>query len=63
MTGDDGVWVVVLGLPEIVRGIRVSHKIEGVFIFSRVVSYPQMICLRTLFIGIKLDLVLGEQVT
>ena len=40
MTVDDGVWVVVLGLAEIVRGIRVSDKIEGVFVFSRVVSYP-----------------------
>ena len=63
MTVDDGVWMVVLGLAEIVRRIRVSHKIEGVLVLERVVSYPQTICLRTLFIGIKPDVVLGEQVT
>ena len=63
MTADDGVWMVILGLAEIVRGIRVSHKIEGAFVLARVVTYPQTMCLRTLFIGIKPDVVLGEQVT
>ena len=63
MTANDGVWVVILGLVEIVRGIRVSHKIEGVFALARVVTYPQMMCLRTLFIRFKPNVVLGEQVT
>ena len=48
---------------EIVWGIRVSYKIEGVFALARVVTYPQTMCLSTLFIGIKPDVVLGEQVT
>ena len=59
MTVDDGVCMTLLGLAEIVLGIRVSHKIEGVFVLARVVSYLQTMCLRTLFIGIKPYVVLG----
>ena len=63
MTVDDGVWVLILDLAEIVWGLGFSHKIEGVFALARVATSPQTMCLRTLFIGIKPDVVLGEQVT
>ena len=60
---NDGVGMVVLGLAEIVWGLEFAHKIEGVFALTRVVTSSQTMCLRTIFIGIKSDVVLGEQVT
>ena len=63
MTANDGVWVVILGLVEIVRGIRVSHKIEGVFALARVVTSPPNDVPTYPIIGINTDVVLGEQVT
>ena len=57
MTAGGGIWVAILGLAEIVRGIGVFSQDR------RVVTYPQTMCLRTLFRGIKPNVVLGEQVT